>query len=183
MPSSLTIAGVKADDVHLKIHTLIANLVNIKDTTGEFLLELQDGRVIDTKGWNDWEWTHGIGLYGLYQYYSMTSNEATLDIIKAWYRDRFMEGTTKNINTMSPMLALAYVYEQTGERSYLPWLDSWAEWAMYDLPRTKYGGFQHMTYAEYNENELWDDTLSEYDLTCSASLLIQLSSDVRYATC
>ena len=42
---------------------LIDNLVNIKDATGEFLLRLDDGRVIDTKGWNDWEWTHGIGLY------------------------------------------------------------------------------------------------------------------------
>jgi hypothetical protein len=29
--------------------------VNIKDETGEFLLTLEDGRVIDTKGWNDWE--------------------------------------------------------------------------------------------------------------------------------
>ena len=46
---------------------LIDNLVNIKDDSGEFLLKLSDGRVIDTKGWNDWEWTHGVGLYGLYR--------------------------------------------------------------------------------------------------------------------
>ncbi len=44
------------------IDKLIDNLVNITDDTGEFLLKLDDGRVIDTKGWNDWEWTHGIGL-------------------------------------------------------------------------------------------------------------------------
>lgn len=43
------------------IKNLINCLVNIKDETGEFLLTLEDGRVIDTKGWNDWEWTHGIG--------------------------------------------------------------------------------------------------------------------------
>ena len=34
-----------------------------------------------------------------------------------------------------------------------------AEWAMYDLPRTQFGGMQHITYAEVNHNELWDDTL------------------------
>ena len=30
-------------------------MVNIEDETGEFLMTLEDGRVIDTKGWNDWE--------------------------------------------------------------------------------------------------------------------------------
>ena len=30
---------------------------------------------------------------------------------------------------------------------------------MYDLPRTPLGGMQHITYAEVNQNELWDDTL------------------------
>ena len=159
MPSALTIAGYKASDIHHRIDALTNNLVNIKDESGRFLLNLPDGRVIDTKGWNDWEWTHGIGLYGLYQYYSLTSSPQTLDIITAWFKARFAEGTTKNINTMSPFLTLAYLYEETRERSYLPWLDSWAEWAMYELPRTKYGGFQHMTYLEYNENELWDDPL------------------------
>ena len=52
-------------DVITAIDKLIDNLVNIKDETGEFLLRLDDGRVIDTKGWNDWEWTHGIGLFGM----------------------------------------------------------------------------------------------------------------------
>ncbi len=34
-----------------------------------------------------------------------------------------------------------------------------AEWAMYDLPRTQFGGMQHVTYSDINHNELWDDTL------------------------
>jgi len=38
-------------------------MVNIKDKTGEFLMTLEDGRVIDTKGWNDWvRWIHYHGL-------------------------------------------------------------------------------------------------------------------------
>jgi len=37
------------------IHNLINCLVNIKDESGEFLMTLEVGRVIDTKGWNDWE--------------------------------------------------------------------------------------------------------------------------------
>ncbi|KJR79940.1 unsaturated rhamnogalacturonyl hydrolase [Sporothrix schenckii 1099-18] len=158
MPAELY--GVKAVDVHAKIKLLIDGLVNITDTTGEFLMTLEDGRVIDTKGWNDWEWTHGIGLLGLWQYYELTGEAEYLAIIENWFRDRFAAGgTTKNINTMAVFLTLAYVYERTQNETYRPWLDSWAEWAYHDLPRTRYRGFQHITYLEVNKDQLWDDTL------------------------
>ncbi|KAK9776406.1 putative Glycosyl hydrolase [Seiridium cardinale] len=158
MPAELH--GIKASDVHAKIQLLIDGLVNIKDNSGEFLMTLADGRVIDTKGWNDWEWTHGIGLNGLWAYYNLTGDEKYLKIIEDWFANRFAAGgTTKNINTMAVFLTLAYVYEKTGNQTYLPWLDSWAEWAMHDLERTKYGGMQHITYLEVNDQQLWDDTL------------------------
>ena len=99
------------------IDKLIDNLVNITDDTGEFLLKLDDGRVIDTKGWNDWEWTHGIGLYGLLKYWDITGDEKARVIIEEWFANRFAEGTpTKNVNTMSPFLTLAYMQERSGNR-------------------------------------------------------------------
>ena len=159
MPSPLSIEGLSAKNISEKVELLIHNLVNIKDETGHFLLKLPDGRIIDTKGWNDWEWTHGVGLYGLYQYHALTSSPLALKVMQDWFNSRLAEGTTKNINTMAVFLTLAYLYEETRERSYLPWLDSWAEWAMHDLPRTTFGGMQHMTYLEENRNQLWDDTL------------------------
>lgn len=159
MPTTLRLHGYEATDIHRYIELLIHNLVNIKDTTGRFLLKLDDGRIIDTKGWNDWEWTHGIGLYGLYQYHALTGSASALSTIQQWFQGRLAEGTTKNINTMSPFLTLAYLYEKSRDSTHEAWLDSWAEWAMYDLPRTPYGGLQHMTYASDNHYELWDDTL------------------------
>ncbi|QGI59618.1 hypothetical protein CEK27_001743 [Fusarium fujikuroi] len=140
MPSH--VHDIASQDVHKQIQQLIHELVNIKDTTGEFLMTLADGRIIDTKGWNDWEWTHGIGLYGIWKYYEMTGEDQWLKIIEDWFQARFAEGHKgKNINTMAVFLTLAYVYEKTQNPTYLPWLDAWAEWAMHDLPRTKYGGF------------------------------------------
>ncbi|KAF4625773.1 hypothetical protein G7Y89_g12392 [Cudoniella acicularis] len=151
---------IAAADVHKTINSLIYQLINIKDETGEYLLRLDDGRVIDTKGWNGWEWTHGIGLYGLWKYHTLTGSPEALTIIETWLATRIAEGgTTKNINTMAAMLTLAYVYEKTGNQTYLPWLESWGDWAMYELPRTKYGGMSHMTYNSMNSQELWDDTL------------------------
>ncbi|SMF06999.1 unsaturated rhamnogalacturonyl hydrolase [Alteromonadaceae bacterium Bs31] len=142
------------------IEKLINNLVNITDETGEFLLKLEDGRVIDTKGWNDWEWTHGIGLYGLMKHWDITGDDNSRVIIEDWFKNRFTDGTpTKNINTVSPFLTLAYMQERTGKRSYLPYLDTWAEWVMQGLPRTEENGFQHIVFNSENYQQMWDDTL------------------------
>src|SRR6266536_2861501 len=156
----LLASGIAAQDVDETIKLLIHQLINIKDETGEFLLHLEDGRVIDTKGWAGWEWSHGVGLYGLWKYHTLTGSPEALAIIKDWFAARFAEGgTTKNINTVAAMLTLAYVYETSHDQTYLPWLESWADWAMYELPRTKYGGMSHQTYNSLNSQELWDDTL------------------------
>ena len=142
------------------IDRLTENLINIKDETGEFLLRLEDGRVIDTKGWAGWEWTHGIGLYGMYKAWELTGDPKLWSIMTDWFAARFREGTpSRNINTVAPFLTLAYLYERTGERTYLPYLDVWAEWVMKGLPRTEEGGFQHIVYNSVNHQQLWDDTL------------------------
>lgn len=156
---AITVHGLQATELHSKIELLIKNLVNITDESGQFLLRLPDGRVIDTKGWNDWEWTHGIGLYGLLQYHQISGSQSAIETIHDWFSQQLAAGTTKNINTFAPFLTLAYVYEKYGDQTFLPWLDAWAEWAMYDLARTPFGGMQHVTYASDNHFELWDDTL------------------------
>ena len=114
-PISPTAFNPPKSTAHIQL--LIRNLVEIKDTSGEFLLRLPDGRVIDTKGWNDWEWTHGIGLYGIYKYYQLTRDARCREIMLNWFRDRFAAGTpTKNINTVAPFLTLAYLHEEKPEQ-------------------------------------------------------------------
>ncbi|MGF1735914.1 glycoside hydrolase family 88/105 protein [Photobacterium satsumensis] len=143
-----------------KINSLIENLINITDHSGEFLLHLDDGRTIDTKGWAGWEWTHGIGLYGMYKYYQQTNDQSVLNIIDEWFEDRFAEEqATKNVNTVCPFLTLAYRYEETGDQSLLPYLETWAEYVMYHMPRTQCGGIQHIVYNSENTEQMWDDTL------------------------
>lgn len=165
------------------VRRLTDNLVSITDETGQFLLRLDDGRVIDTKGWAGWEWTHGIGLYGMWQYYDQTGETAMRDIIDSWFAARLAEGTTKNVNTMAPFLTLAYRYEEAGDRTLLPWLDSWAEWAMRAMPRTPHGGMQHITLAEENHHQLWDDTLMMTVLPLTKiGLLLDRPHYVREAT-
>ncbi|MBV1840553.1 MULTISPECIES: beta-galactosidase BglB [Photobacterium] len=143
-----------------KITSLINNLINIQDETGEFLLHLDDGRTIDTKGWAGWEWTHGIGLYGMYKYYQQTNDQSVLNIIDEWFEDRFAEEqATKNVNTVCPFLTLAYRFEDTKDQSLIPYLETWADYVMYQMPRTASGGIQHIVYNSENPQQMWDDTL------------------------
>ncbi|KAL1953281.1 hypothetical protein VTO42DRAFT_3315 [Malbranchea cinnamomea] len=156
--------GIEYSRVHRTIRLLINQLISIQDETGEFLLPLPDGRIIDTKSWNtqSWEWTHGIGLYGIWKYYQLTADPSLLKLIEDWFAARLLTeggGTTKNINTMAVFLTLACLYEKTRNEAYRPWLETWAEWAMHDLPRTTSGGMQHATYLTDNHQQLWDDTL------------------------
>jgi unsaturated rhamnogalacturonyl hydrolase len=143
------------------IGRLMDNLVSIHDETGEFLLRLEDGRVIDTKGWNGWEWTHGIGLFGMWRYFEQTGDEKALGIIRQWFADQLPRGTTKNINTVSPFLTLSYLYEREPNADWLAQIEEWAEWliAPDGLPKTEEGGFQHIVYNDVNPGEMWDDTL------------------------
>ncbi|WP_078542972.1 beta-galactosidase BglB [Litchfieldia alkalitelluris] len=141
------------------INLLMDNLSQIKDNTGEFLLNF-DGLVVDDKSWNVWNWPQGVGLYGIYKYWRLTNDQKALTIITDWFKARFEEGVPpKNVNTMAPFLTLAYLYEDTQDKTFIPYLEDWAEWVMYDMPRTKEDGLQHMTYGPENKNQLWDDTL------------------------
>lgn len=156
------VQAMPRDEVIATIKRLMDNLVNIKDETGAFLLHLEDGRIIDTKGWAGWEWTHGVSLFGIWRYFEQTHDQEALAIIRKWFADRFAEGTTtKNINTMAPFLTLAYLHEYDPDPSFVPYLETWSDWliAPDGLPKTEDGGFQHIVYNDVNPGELWADTL------------------------
>ncbi len=145
--------------VEEKIDRMIENLTTIKDDNGEFLLDF-DGLIVDDKSWGIWNWPQGVGLYGIYKNYQITKNPKALQVVEEWFEQRMLEGAPpKNVNTMAPLLAMAYLYEDTKDSRYLPYLEQWAEWVMHDMPRTDENGLQHATYGPENRNQLWDDTL------------------------
>ncbi|MCV9888509.1 beta-galactosidase BglB [Metabacillus halosaccharovorans] len=152
-------ASLEKTDILNYIDVLMDNLSKISDDTGEFLLNF-DGLVVDDKSWNVWNWPQGVGLYGIFKYWKLTNDQKALRIITDWFNARFEEGVPpKNVNTMAPLLTLAFLYEETKDQTFVPYLESWAEWVMYEMPRTKEDGLQHMTYGPENKNQLWDDTL------------------------
>ena len=151
---------IARNELQALIQKVTHNLVNIKDESGQFLLRLDDGRVIDTKGWNGWS---GLTASACTVFISITSRPAirrcaTLlmaGLPTALPKARPPKKRQHHGAVSHPGLPL----RRDGQPAYLPWLDSWAEWAMNEMPRTESGGMRHITLAEENHQQMWDDTL------------------------
>ena len=84
-----------------------------------------------------------------------------------WFKKNIaQELPSKNINTTAPLLTLVELNEQDKAKEFEELCLKWADWLMNCLPRTKEGGFQHVTSANgdrqgvsLNENEMWIDTI------------------------
>ncbi len=114
----------------------------------------------DVNKYKFWEWTQGVGLFGMWKLFERTGDKQIVDILIKYYERQLGIGLpSKNVNTTAPMLTLTYVYEYTKEERYKDLCIEWAEWLMNGLPKTKEGGFQHLTSDTLNDQELWDDTL------------------------
>ncbi len=107
-----------------------------------------------------WEWTQGVGLYGIWKLYEQDRKPEYLETLKQYYDNQIKIGfPALNVNTIAPFLAMSHVAVETGEAKYLEPCKDAAHWIMESFPRTKEGGFQHKTSDSLNDQELWDDTL------------------------
>ncbi|MFD0714227.1 glycoside hydrolase family 105 protein [Paenibacillus sp. GCM10027626] len=107
-----------------------------------------------------WDWSQGVGLFSLYQYYTESGREDILSYIEEWFEKQFARGLPgKNVNTMCPLLTLSYLYELKNNAEYLAICEEWASYAAAEMPRTPEFGITHVTVDNDNTGELWSDTL------------------------
>ncbi|MBD5459738.1 MAG: HAD hydrolase-like protein [Lachnospiraceae bacterium] len=114
----------------------------------------------DIRRYQFWEWTQGVGLFGLWKLFQREKKETYLDILKNYYDRQLTIGfPALNVNTAAPYLAMSFLAEYTGEEKYMEPCRAAAGEIMEAFPRTQEGGFQHKTSDSMNDQELWDDTL------------------------
>lgn len=107
-----------------------------------------------------WEWTQGVGLFGLWKLFASTGKAEYLEMLRKFYDNQTKVGFPPyNVNTMMPYLPMALMAEYLHDESYMEPCKRAAEWIMQEMPRTKEGGIQHQTSDDTNEQEIWDDTL------------------------
>lgn len=146
-----------------KLSKLVEAFTPILYEDDEIFLENMKDRNLagdDIRRYQHWEWTQGVGLYGLWKLFAKSGEQKYLDILTKFFDSQLEIGfPALNVNTMAPFLTMSYVGEYMREERYLaPCRDS-AAWIMAHFPRTQEGGFQHMTSDTLNDQELWDDTL------------------------
>lgn len=114
----------------------------------------------DIRRYQFWEWTQGVGLYGVWKLYKETKDERYMNILTSYYERQLKIGLpSKNVNTVTPLLAMSFVAEETDNERYMEVCREWVAWIYAEFPRTEEGGLQHITSDTLNEGELWDDTL------------------------
>ena len=114
----------------------------------------------DVRRYQHWEWTQGVGVFGLWKMFARTKEQKYLDSLTKFFDAQIEIGfPALNVNTMAPFLTMSYVGEYLGSEKYLAPCRDAAKWIMEKFPRTEEGGFQHMTSDTLNDQELWDDTL------------------------
>lgn len=156
-----------------KIHLVVEKLMHLgganydkdKTTTEE---DTKKGLIQRDFGIEEWDWPQGIGLYGLYKLQEFYGDDRYMTFFQHWYENNMDIGLpSKNINTTAPFLPLSNLLSHMENNPiYTQLCEDRAEWLMNGLPKTKEGGFQHVTSALGNrdgvclhEEQVWVDTL------------------------
>ena len=166
--------NIQEKEVRNKLDLVIEKLLDLGGPDNAKELEESGGEAIGFYardfGIREWDWPQGVGLYGLLkvmQHEKGEKREKYKKFLHSWFVDNIEQGLpSRNINTTTPLLTLAEFGEFDDDGRFEKLCLDWADWLMYSLPRTKEGGFQHVTSANgdrqgvrLNENELWIDTL------------------------
>lgn len=155
-----------------KIHLVVEKLMNLggadydsDKTTGRE--ESKRGIIARDFGIEEWDWPQGVGLYGLNKLQSFYNDTRYMEFFKNWFQNNINKGLpSKNINTSAPYLTLVNLLDELDNKEYEAMCLEHVEWILSSLPKTKEGGFQHVTTAigdrngiTLHDSELWIDTL------------------------
>lgn len=142
------------DEISKLLERVVSSLKRTRNTSMKEACKIG---IIDI---DNWEWAQGVGIYGLYCCARELENDEALDWLGKWIDKNIEKGLPeRNVNTTAPLLTVSALGKDTGNEKYLAICREWAEWIIKDLPRTKFGGFQHVISNALNHMQLWDDTL------------------------
>jgi unsaturated rhamnogalacturonyl hydrolase len=162
------------EELQNKINLVMNNLIHMGgadyDLDKNISLEdaISSGNVARDFGIEEWDWPQGVGLYGLVMLQNYYNDDRFMDFFIKWFDSNIKRGLpSRNINTTAPYLTLLQILDKMPEKEkYEKMCIEQANWLINELPKTKDGGFQHVTSGIgdrngviLNEQQLWLDTL------------------------
>ena len=161
---------IKKELIQKKLDLVVQKLMHLGAPENEDTLK-EGGEAIGffsrDFGIKEWDWPQGIGLYGLHKIAKMQDSEEYRTFLHDWFKENIAQSLpSRNINTTTPLLTLCELNEIYHDPEFEALCLDWAKWLMECIPRTREGGFQHVTSANgdrqgvrLNESEMWIDTL------------------------
>jgi len=111
-----------------------------------------------------WEWTPGVGMFGIIKAYEATGEQRYSSFIENWAIENAEKIKFGSVNWVIPANVLQSSYLLTGEDNYLEACRKMAHWCLHEALRTSNGGYAHVWGEgagglEDYRNQLWIDTL------------------------
>lgn len=148
--------SIDQKQVNTKLRALYSEVIAIRENDAQLKASGAFGSDMSIELW---DWSQGVGLYGIWRLYQSTHEPRYLDYLLRWYERHIAEAAVKNVNHVAPMLTLISIYEATRDDYWLPLINEYCDWLLHGLIRTEMGGFAHTTATRNNEEQLWVDTL------------------------
>lgn len=166
----ITMKGINPNILEDKMNLVIDKLMQLGSPEDEAELSKAGesiGFFARDFGIKEWDWPQGVGLYGLLKIMQAKNQKDYKEFLYHWFKDNIKNGLpSKNINTTTPLLTLVELNNYYQDTEFESLCLTWADWLMNCLPRTREGGFQHVTSANgdrqavrLNDSEMWIDTL------------------------
>lgn len=150
-----------------KAELVLDKLINLEDKEFEREVNPWSGKAGRDFGIRTWDWPQGVGLYGMEKLHIIYGDTRYDAFFIDWVARNLDEGLpSANINTTAPYNMVLALAKRQSDPLYKEMCMERAQWLMDGLPKTKEGGFQHVTTDLYdkngtiqNEEQLWIDTL------------------------
>ena len=160
--------NIKESELRKKLDLVVDKLLNLGGPDNAKELEESGGEAIGffarDFGIKEWDWPQGVGLYGLLKIMQYDKNENYKEFLHDWFVENMELGLpSRNINTTTPLLTLAELNEYYHDEKFEKLCLDWANWLMNCIPRTKEGGFQHVTSANGDRQGV---RLNESEISC-----------------
>ena len=133
----------------------------------EKIIKIADKTIkIKTTQWEmdieHFDWVPAVGLYGIFCAYRKTGISHYWSFLEEWFARHLQSAYfQKTVNSISPMLTAAYMYEIKPNETYIRVIKDMAQYIIKDAPLTVDGGLEHTVTEKVAgfSDQVWADTL------------------------
>ena len=113
----------------------------------------------DLRRWHRWDWSIGVGLYGVLKANQILQEEQITKSVKLWIDQRLDDIPSICVNTCGVMPAVLEIAQQYGMEKYKNVIAIFDDYVMNKAIKTPCGAIAHSVIGSELPGEIWADTL------------------------